>query len=683
MNWINSFMEKICFIIFLLYSLLGYPQDDNDPCGEISDPSIQKLYDKAKNHRKYEYKQRISFFKEAIELDEECVLCMWDLAKLTFRNAQAKGISMEFSKKYFHLIEKICPEYHADVYYFLSLIYYSETNDCQTVKYFKKFLEFPSLDENKLASNYTDQVSSVKLTLPVADFYCEFYSNPVSFNPMLVRNVSTANSNEFLPVISPDNEQIFYTREYEHMAKGDIVPKLFQDFSMSTRDNVNNDFDSGKPLPPPFNVGPQYGGATISINNKELYICVCNQNGAYSNCDIFKTTYEFHDKGEIVDTVAYKWTELENLGPNINGPQSWEAQPSLSADGQTLYFASARAGGKGKIDIYYSERQADGSWGKAKNMGSTINTPESDKSPFIHTDSKTLYFVSKTSEYRLGAGEFDIFYTRQDKKTGKWSVPENIGYPINSEGNEEAIIVSSDGHYAYYSSERSDIGAGGKDIFYFSIPEKAKPDKVVILKGKIDAYDIESIQDAELQVRYKSGETYKQNIKIEDDGQYVAIANIGKGDEDVVLELKKDGKAFESKLIKKEESDNTYIKGQDLKIMDIEKGSAYTINDILFETNSSKIDPASELVLDAFAEWLKDNKDVKIEIQGHTDDIGAEEENFALSKDRAFSVMEYLLTKNIEISRLSFKGYGELNPKYSNDSAENRAMNRRTDFFIL
>jgi len=679
-------MKKTIFLFSLmLFCNLFFSQEDEPECGEITDPKIQKLLDKAKNTKKYDYKERVAFYKEAIEEDEECISCMWDLAKLTYFRSYSKGDNFDISKKYFHLIELKCPAFHADVFYYLSLIYYSELNDCEAKKYFKKFLDFPTIDAEKLSRNYTDQVSSIKLTLPVAEFYCDFYSNPVSFYPMVLENVSKADKNEFLPVISPDNEMIYYTREYEFQAKGDIMARLMQDFTFSKRTSVNEDFSDGKVLPPPFNVGHQYGGASISLNNKEMYICACMQNGAYNNCDIYMSTYEskYVKISKEKDTLIFNWTELINLGPNINGPQSWEAQPTLSGDGKTLYFASARPGGKGSVDIYYSERQPDGSWGKAKNMGYPINTPESDKSPFIHTDSKTLYFVSKVSEYRLGAGEFDIYYTRQDKKTGKWSEPENIGHPINSEGDEEGIVVSTDGLYAYYSSERSDIGLGGKDIFYFTMPEKAKPDKVVLLKGKVDTEDIQEVKDTKLEVRYKSGEVYEQKIDIDEEGNYVAIANVGKGDEDVVLEVKKEGKAFQSKLIKKEDTDVTFVKDQELEIKDIQKGSTYTIKDILFKTNSSEIDPSSELVLDAFGDWLSNNPDLKIEIQGHTDDVGAEEDNYALSKDRAFTVMEYLSSTGVEPSRMQFKGFGENAPKYDNNSPSNRAKNRRTDFLIL
>ncbi len=676
-------MCKFYSFFFLLFIAFIVNAQDDDICSDISNDKVLKLYEKAKNSKKYDYKERVSFFKEAIEFDEDCVQCMWELAKLTYRKASSKGAKMDVPKKYFHKIESICPDYHADVYYYLSLIYYSEVNDCESKKYFQKFLDFSTEDYDKLSRNYSDQVSSVELTLPVAEFYCDFYSNPVNFTPFLLQNVSTATKNEFLPTISPDNELLYFTREYMYKAKGDVITQLRQDFTLSERLNVNESFNSGKVMDAPFNVGPKYGGATISLDNKELYICACSKNGAYNNCDIFVSYLEFVEKGELTDTVVLRWSDLKNLGPNINGPQTWEAQPSLSADGKTLYFASARPGGKGSVDIYFSNRLPDGSWGKAENIGFPINTPESDKSPFIHTDSKTLYFVSKVSEYRLGAGEFDIFYTKQDKKTGKWLEPQNIGHPINSEGDEEAIIVTTDGEYAYYSSERSDIGAGGKDIFYFSMPEKAKPDKVVLMKGKIDAEDLQSLEDTKLEVRFKSGETYEQKIDIEDDGSYVAIANIGSGEEDVVLEVKKEGKAFESKLIKKEDANVTFIEGQELEIKNIEKGSTHTIQDILFETNSSKIDPSSELVLEAFASWLNLNPDIEIEIQGHTDDVGGEDDNLALSKDRAFSVMEFLINQNVLASRMKFKGYGELTPKFKNDSNLNRTKNRRTDFLIL
>jgi len=346
-----------------------------------------------------------------------------------------------------------------------------------------------------------------------------------------------------------------------------------------------------------------------------------------------------------------------------------------------LYFASARPGGYGKIDIYFSEKKDDGTWSKAKNIGRPINTPDSDKSPFIHTDSKTLYFVSESTDDRWGAGDFDIFYTKQSKE-GVWDKPINIGYPINSEGPEEALIVSLDGLFGYFSSQRKE-GVGGKDIFYFDIPEDAKPEKVVLAKGKVDSDDPKLLGNTKLTMIDDSGEKKEQEINIDDEGDFVAVVNVENIKGDALVQLEGDETAFQSILISSEEISDGVLKDKDLSVKKLEKGESYTINDILYETNSSKIINSSKKVLDAFAIWLTSNSDLKIEIQGHTDDVGSEESNQALSMDRAFSVMEYLLSRGISKDRMKFKGYGESMPKFSNFTDKGRAKNRRTDFLVF
>ena len=295
---------------------------------------------------------------------------------------------------------------------------------------------------------------------------------------------------------------------------------------------------------------------------------------------------------------------MRNLGPNINGPQTWEGQPSLSADGKTLYFASARPGGYGKIDIYYSERNQDGSWSKAKNIGRPINSPESDKSPFIHTDSKTLYFVSESSDDRWGAGDFDIFYTKQDIASGIWDKPINIGYPINSEGPEESLIVSLDGHFGYFSSQRKE-GRGGKDLFYFDIPEDAKPEKVILAKGKVDAEDPGLLNSSKLVMTDENGEKKEQDINFDEEGDFVAVVNVEKIKGDALIQLEGDQTAFQSILLTSDDIADGVVKNKDLEIKKVTNGESYTLNDILYETNSSKIVSSSKLVLDAFADWLK------------------------------------------------------------------------------
>ena len=675
-------MNRILLVILLFSINCSVFSQDDVPCEVEVPSSVKKLFDKGKNYKKYDYRHRVKYFKDALEIDEECLPCIWELGKMSFRRRYANGENLDFPKRYFLKLEQLCPSYHVDVYYYLSLIYYTEKEDCEAVTYFRKFLDFPTDNSKKLSINYKDQKASVEQSLVMSQFYCDFYSNPVPFTPILLKEISEGDKNEVLPTISPDNELIYYTREYQPQIKGDLVSKVIQEFTVSEREGVSSPFEKGLVLGSPFNEGAKYGGATLSINNKELYICACMPNGGYFNCDIYKSTYQIIDKSTKFDTIEFKWTALENLGPNINGLQSWEAQPSLSADGKTLYFASARPGGYGKIDIYYSERQENGKWGPAKNIGTPINTAESDKSPFIHPDGRTLYLVSESSDNRWGAGDFDIFFSKKNIDNGKWSEPENIGYPVNSEGAEEALIVSTDGRYGYFSSQREG-GAGGKDIYYFTIPEKAKPDKVVLLKGTSNSVDEQLNQKAKLVLRDSTGKAIEQAISIEDDGEYIAIANVEEVKGDVLLELQSEGAAYESIYIKEEEVETSFIKNKEIEINPIVSGASYTIDDILFETNSSKIVESSKLVIKGFANWLKDNKEVKVEIQGHTDDVGADEANMALSMDRAFSVMEVLLELSINPDRLTFKGYGETSPKYSNDSNENRSKNRRTDFLIF
>ena len=678
---------KIFLYLFicLLIPLVSFSQDDEeeiDPnCIPPTDKAAVKIWNKAQDKKKYDYNQRMRFYKDLLNDYEDNAAIMWQIAKMTYPRAKVSG-DYSIPKKYYKMILSVCPEFHADVYYQLGVIYYQEKKDCEAYETFQKFLEFPSDDETKLSRKYPKQLQDVEAIMPEIDYYCNFYKKPVDFSPVVVKNVSSPNKDEFLPMISPDNELMFYTREYEYKAKGDILTQKIQEFTQSRRNDAYSDFDRGTKMPPPFNVGPRYGGATLSLDNKELYICSCEKEANYFNCDIFVTEYDIIEEN---GKKKYVWSELKNLGPTINGNKTWEAQPSLSADGKTLYFASARPGGFGKTDIYYSERQEDGTWGQAKNMGRVINTEGSDKVPFIHTDSKTLYFVSECSQYRLGAGGLDIFYSRFNEKTQQWSKPNNIGFPINTEADEDGIIVSTDGHIAYFSSTRSKEGVGGKDIFYFTMPLKARPEEVKLIKGTIETDNLEDLKDASVEFRYKDGTTKTSKLNADKEGNYVTVVNMGKKKEDVLMQIKQKGKAFESKLIKNETTTakNTFVKNQELEIKEIKKGETYTLNDIHYATNSSKISEESKLVLDGFAAWLLENPELKIEIQGHTDDLGNDAENLALSQDRAYSVMEYLAEKGLKLKRMKFKGYGETKPKVPNNSPENRAINRRTDFKIL
>lgn len=697
-----SFKTLTLLLFALCFSAASFAQDDEkeeDPaCMEKpQNKKVLKLFNQGTDRKKGDEKSRYKALKDALELDEQCGACMWELGKNQYRKAKAKGGEhFKHAVKYYEMLADLCPEWHAEVYYRLGVIEYNRNNDDKALQWFQKYLDFPVDDDSKLGRRYTEQIAEVKSVMPEIKWFRDFYANKVRFDPKLVKNVSSE-IEEYLPMISPDNDILMYTRKYDYKAKGDVITKTIEELTMSERQTWTSPFTSGAKMPPPFNTNKysRYGGVSISIDNKEMYVCACKNAEGYMNCDLFVTNYtKVYD--EVKKKEVYKWSELKNLGPNINSPKSWEAQPSISADGKTLFFATSRkdcykrndGSGAGTMDIYYSERQDDGSWGLAKNLGPTINSHGHDKAPFMHSDSRTLYFVSETGLRRWGAGGFDIFYTRQNKETGEWSKPENIGFPINSNGDEEGIIVSADGTTAYFSSSRSG-GAGMRDIYTFEMPKKARPDQVIIYKGKVKSDDGSKMDDVEIEVALEgTDQVTKAPAKVSENGEVVAFLNVGKQDEpkkDILVTVKKEGYAFESKLIKKEDikPSQPIVKKEEMKVTELKAGMSYTINDILYKVNSAELDPRSRIVLDGFARFLKENSTVKIEIQGHTDDVGNDAANMALSQDRAFTVFEYLNGKGIKASRLKFKGFGETKPKVPNSNDKNRAENRRTDFKIL
>ena len=292
----------------------------------------------------------------------------------------------------------------------------------------------------------------------------------------------------------------------------------------------------------------------MSLDNKEMFICACQEVDyqEHTNCDLYVTRFERSGAGGY----DYSWTELENLGPNINTPDGWEAQPTLSADGHTLYFATINASNfeTSSIDIWYSERGKDGQWSKAKPVPG-INSPYEDKAPFLHQDSETLYFVSQTNmdaTGRKGAGGHDIFYTRKDKD-GNWEEPKNIGYPINSKGNEVGIIVSTDGKLAYFTSRNA--GSNGYDIYYFELYEEARPQEVVMIKGEAKTEDGTPITDATVEVSFRNSDESVEVHVNGDDGKYAAIVKVKDVEEsgDVMVTVKKEGFSFDTQLIKSSE----------------------------------------------------------------------------------------------------------------------------------
>ncbi len=681
---------------------------DEDFCGPSKNKKIKKIYEKL-YERETTDQERFKLLVEAFKIDEYCTQCYYDFANLSFYKANTNNTSYAKAKEYFIKSIEVCPTYKADAYFHLATICRYEEERAEALEWIEKFENFGSDDPKRKGAQYDEKVAYLQPIKKDLEYWHKWHTTEVKFNPEPVKNVSSG-VDEYLPMLSPDNELLYFSRKEKIGVPG---PGPFGDYEeplyLAYREDVLKDFDGGKRMKAPFDsdmfVG--LGGVTISVDNHEMIICGCenikvDMNGdgrksdgeVYKNCDLFSTTYE-----KVYDSKSKKyfleWTELQRLDDRINTPDGWEATPTLSGDGKTLYFAAIKPG-KYDIDIYYSKRQEDGSWSRARKVKG-INTNGDDKAPFMHADSKTMYFVSGPSktaaqlnneyEYeKQGAGGFDLYFSKQ-KKDGTWSTPTLMAKPINTPADELGLIVSTDGHWAYFSSSRYGSN-GGTDIFRFELYEEAKPEKVKLLKGTVK--DEKGNPDTEAVVEIKrKGSDEKVTTKVNDEGNFAVIIEDEGEPEDIIVTTKKKGHAPASKLITVEDQKEMEkkhipaVKVKEMTPVKVKTGAKFTIQDIRYATASYDLTDHSKFVLDQFIEYLKENPTMRIEIQGHTDNEGIAAKNKVLSQNRADGVKAYMVSKGIKASRLTAKGFGQEDPKVPNTSAANKAQNRRTDFKVL
>lgn len=677
-------MSKIYVLISLItfFPFLHLAQVEDESCLPPSKKTL-KLLDKAK---KLEPKEASIYFNDAIKNDEDNAAPYYEYGIYAYHKAMEmydRNPNPRQGDNYMKVAEKLfiqtlerCSDYHSDCFYYLGIINYSFNNEKKAIQYFRDFKKYNHSEIDRFASDHEKRLKDIAEVIEKYEEEQSFYEKEVPFSPKRVQNVSS-DRDEYFPMISPDNEIIFYTRMVDRTAKGDIISNIREEFTWSIREDMNSLFDKGSPLEAPFNNGyfDSYGAATLSVDNKEMIICACKDERVrgqiYRNCDLYVTYYERTAKGGN----DYIWSDLKNLGEGINTQDGWEGQPTLSSDGNTLYFAANRPTTQND-DIFFSNRLPDGTWGPAQPF-SEINTAGKDKSPFFHQDSETFYFVSSVSDERKGLGGTDIFYMRKNED-GSWSKPKNIGYPINTPEDEIGLFVSTDGKEAYFSSFQQ----GNWDIYSFELYEEARPKPVVVVKGELESENNEPIENVEIEITYANSDKIDKVRVNGNDGKYAAVIKT-ENEGDVMINVKKEGHAFDSKIITKEElALGKTIKSQNMELREIKVGEPYTINDILYATASDELSDRAKFILKQFGRFLKENENISVLIQGHTDNEGNPQRNLELSERRAQGVKNFLIASGVSKNRLEAKGYGQELPKVPNTNAENKRMNRRTDFVI-
>ena len=655
-----------CLLMLLMLPVLLYAraiETDAGPPGQDScrtrlSKKTEKIYREGT-----EYLRRGSYNlagqqMRAVLRDEPDCADAWFVLGLS--NYKKQDNNFREAQRCFLNVEQLCPGYDHYLDYYLGEIYYSQDSFQQAARHLERFLA--DVDKIRTDADYNRASELFRYSAFTADLK----ARPVPFEPQVVDGISTA-SNEYLPILSPDNQVALFTREIKvDPDRNSLVReiRMVEKFMYSDRGG-DGIFTCGEAMPPPFNMQDNEGGATLTADNNTLFYTVCsyNRTRSYLNCDLF-----------VSERTGGEWGPIRSVGAKVNQPESWESQPSISADGRTLYFVSDRQGGFGGYDLYRSVRDSTGTWGDPVNLGGRINSAGNEKSPFLHPDGKTLYF---SSDGHMGLGGYDIFFARGDEE-GNWGKPVNIGFPINSGDDELGFFVSTDGQQGFFASNKYN-GKGGWDLYSFDLYEAARPERVLFIRGNIRTEL--SAEPLKARIELKNVET-KRISQVPMDtvtGNYVAVAPFNS---DYIMTVRKTDHVYESRYISRVDTVFSLPATVDIEMKPIELNKAYRISDILFLFNSADLTRESKAILDQFIEFLRDNPAITIEIQGHTDNIGNDAANLVLSENRARSVHAYLVEQGIPAGRLSYRGLGESEPVAANDTEEGRARNRRTVFVI-
>jgi outer membrane protein OmpA-like peptidoglycan-associated protein/tetratricopeptide (TPR) repeat protein len=601
-----------------------------------SKKAIAKFESALRNYGLLYFEQAIIELNQAIAIDNKFIDAHILLGQIAVDHEKKHEAATHYQ-----MALSIDESYNPLVLLKLAEIHQALGNYSEAIRNYNKFMAY-----EKFRARYS---VSVQKSISQCNFALEALKTPVEFKPQnLGQNINTQFS-EYWPSLTADDSVLVFT-------SSDRQKRSQEDLFYSRK--AQNGWGKAQRIGPPINTDGSEGAQTISADGNTMVYTACLRSDGFGSCDL----YIAKKKGNV-------WTKPVNMGNTINSAYK-ESQPSLSADGTTLYFSSNRPGGKGKFDIWKSTQTPDGSWEVPINLGDSINTPEEELAPFIHYDNLTLYF---TSAGHLGMGGTDIFFSRKNSD-GNWQKAINAGYPINTHFDEESMIVSSTGDFGLFSSDMEG-GFGQKDIYQFKLPEQFKPNKVLFAKGMV--YDAKT--NIRLQAKINVFEiTGKSKYKAESDektGEFLICLPPSKS---YSVNVNKAGYMIYSETLSISDT-SLYVL---IPLIPVEIGLSSVLKNIFFEYDSYVIQEGSFDELDQLIEFLKANK-VIIEIQGHTDNSGSVSHNLRLSENRAKAVFDYIIAKGVNIKHVKYKGYGSTKPIADNKTETGRAKNRRTEFQII
>lgn len=634
-------MKHLLIIAAILFSSVCFSQTYNPD--KVNKKAIP-IYQKAIEQLGYgDYKQAITTLEKCLAIDKNYVDAYLSLAGAygELKNYKAAITNYEIAKE---KDSSYCKIYSLP--YSINLAGEGRFEDALAA--INHFATLPNLGERTLKS-----IKYRKDSYLFAINYQQTHPNKnYVFNPINLGDSVNTERSEYFPSLTVNDSLLVFTRRE---GGGEYFYK--------TNTTNPNSFPKAVKIAGDINDEPFKGAISVSADGEWMIFAGNIGNNSHDNFDLY-----------ICYATPTGWSEPQNLGSNINTGY-WESAPSLSPDKRALYFSSNRPGGYGGADLFVSYRDEKGVWGKAVNMGPTINTAGDETAPYIHADNQTLYF---TSSGLPGYGGTDIFVMRK-AYNGTWSIPENLGYPINTIENEGSIAVAPNGISAYYASDRSD-SRGGLDLYKFDLREDIQPYKTLFVKGFV--YDKNTSKGLPSNVELIDNSTGKilMNVQTDETGFYFITLPVKK---DYTFTVNRKGYLFYSKLyaLFSKTADSTYR--ENIYLQPIALNSITTLKNIQFETNSFQLKDVSKVELDKLLQLLTDNPSLKIEVNGHTDNVGKPEDNMKLSTNRAKTVVDYLIGKGIDAQRLQYKGFGASKPVADNATEAGKSTNRRTEFIVI
>ncbi len=479
---------------------------------------------------------------------------------------------------------------------------------------------------------------------------------------------------EYGPVISPDMKKLYFTgRDREDGVGGeDIYVSYYVGGRWTIATPINGDINTES---------NEYINS-ISADG-DLLLLFGNYEGSLGRGDYF-----------YVEKYGRKWSKIQHFPEPINST-FWDADAFMTADGKAVIFSSERPGGVGEfhqkgdyyhgmtwgnLDLWVVLKEGDGWSSKAINLGPSINTPYTERTPFLHPDGKTLYF---SSDGWPGIGKSDVFKSVRlnDSSWTEWSEPVNLGKEINTAEEDWGYKITTDGRRAYFSTI-SPEGFGEEDIYYVDLPVSAKPQSnVVAVQGKVVD---ENGKPVDAIIKWEDVNLLKEVGEAKTDpetGEYYIALPVGK-----YYAYFAEVKGYYSTVNYLDLTDSSGYKEvkTDVNLSSIESleksGKAIKIENIFFDSGKFDLREESYAALDLLYRFMKVNPEIYVEINAHTDNIGRDDYNQKLSENRAGSVVDYLVNKGIDRSRLFPQGFGKTMPVASNGTEEGRALNRRVEF---